>query len=226
MQQTTAVLVLLLDLPSDNIQGIFILNRKLKSNRFRECFGPRCPTAEQNQNVKDKCRRNTTEACNLRAVQNYSMYTCRQSSARQQIHQINRYTRRHFDRWASHRGGGASNVDAPGLNFKLHWAKFQPHSRGHLAKIISNYLRFGSHAGKQSPENVGTVVGVRLLAIYGGSVLLCCVLAAGCVLCSAVLVWYSHVAALTSRTRWIVAVRAFDCFSIFSAQLFDFGNRL
>ena len=48
----------------------------------------------------------------------------------------------------------------------------QPRSRGH-AEIISNCLRFGSHAGTQRPENVGAVV-VRLLAIYGGSVRLCC----------------------------------------------------
>ena len=51
---------------------------------------------------------------------------------------------------------------------------FQPHSRGYHAEIISNSLRFGSHAGKQRPENVGAVVVVRLLAIYRGSV--------GCVL--------------------------------------------
>ena len=49
-----------------------------------------------------------------------------------------------------------------------------PHSRGQHAEIISNYLRFGSHAGKQRPENVGAVVVVRLLDIYGESVRLCC----------------------------------------------------
>ena len=58
---------------------------------------------------------------------------------------------------------------------------FQPHSRGHHAEIISNYLRFGSKAEKERPENVGAVV-VRLLAIYGGSVRLCC--CASCGLCA------------------------------------------
>ena len=48
-----------------------------------------------------------------------------------------------------------------------------PASRNH-AEIIPNYLRYGSHAGKQRPENVGAVVVVRLLAVYGGSVRLCC----------------------------------------------------
>ena len=61
-------------------------------------------------------------------------------------------------------------------------SKFQPHSRGRHAEIISNSLRFGSHAGKQRPENVGAVVVVRLLAIYGGSVRLCC--RASCGLCA------------------------------------------
>ena len=37
-------------------------------------------------------------------------------------------------------------------------SKFQPHSRGRHAEIISNSLRFGSHAGKQRPENVGAVI--------------------------------------------------------------------
>ena len=50
---------------------------------------------------------------------------------------------------------------------------FQPYSRGQHAEIIPIYLRFGSHAGKQRPENVGAVV-VCLLAIYEGSVRLCC----------------------------------------------------
>ena len=49
----------------------------------------------------------------------------------------------------------------------------QPHSRRDDAAIISNSLRFGSHAGKQRLENVGAVVVVRLLAIDG--VLCCCV---------------------------------------------------
>ena len=67
------------------------------------------------------------------------------------------------------------------LNYTLR-TKLQPRCRGHHAEIISNCLPFGSHAGKQRPENVGAVVVVRLLAIYGGSVRLCC--RACCGLCA------------------------------------------
>ena len=35
-------------------------------------------------------------------------------------------------------------------------------------------FEFDAHAGKQGPENIGAVVVVRLLVIYGGSVRLCC----------------------------------------------------
>ena len=59
---------------------------------------------------------------------------------------------------------------------------FQPYSRGQHAEIISIYLRFGSHAGKQRPENVGVVLVVRLLTIYRGCVRLCC--RASCGLCA------------------------------------------
>ena len=78
---------------------------------------------------------------------------------------------------------------------------FQPRSRGQHAETISNSLRFGSHAGKQRPENVGAAAVVRLQAIDGGSVRLCC--RAGSGLCAV----YggpdviSDVAAVTSRTR-------------------------
>ena len=112
-----------------------------------------------------------------------TMYTCRQSSARQ--HRSTRAASIHDDistpgdRWASHGGGGASHVDAPGSNFRLFpyrtrypvlKTNFQLHSRGRHAEIISNSLRFASHAGKQSPENVGAVGVVRLLAICRRSV--------------------------------------------------------
>ena len=59
------------------------------------------------------------------------------------------------------------------LDFTL-TTNYQPRSRGHHAEINPNSLCFGSHAGKQRPENVGADVVVRLLAIYGGSVRLCC----------------------------------------------------
>ena len=60
--------------------------------------------------------------------------------------------------------------------------KLQPHSRGCLPEPIFTYFRFGSQAGKQRPDNVGAVVVVRLLAIYAGSVRLCC--RASCGLCA------------------------------------------
>ena len=89
--------------------------------------------------------------------------------------------------------------------------KFQPRSRGHDAEIMSNSRRFGSHAGKQRPENVGAVVVVRPLWLFTEDMCDCvAVLAVGCVLCAAALKRYPAVAALTSRTRWIAAVRAFD----------------
>ena len=50
-----------------------------------------------------------------------------------------------------------------------------------------NSLRFGSHAGKQRPENVGAAAVVRLLAIYGDLCGCVAVLAVGCVMCTAVL---------------------------------------
>ena len=58
---------------------------------------------------------------------------------------------------------------------------FQPHSRGHHAKISSNYLPFGSKAGKQRPENTRDVV-LGLLDVDGGLCGRVAVLAVGCVL--------------------------------------------
>ena len=44
-----------------------------------------------------------------------------------------------------------------------------------MLKSTPNSLRFGSHAGKQRPENVGAVVvHLLLIAIYGGVVRLRC----------------------------------------------------
>ena len=52
--------------------------------------------------------------------------------------------------------------------------EMQPRSRGRRAETVSNYLRSGSHAGKQRPEDVGAVGVVRLLAIYRASERLRC----------------------------------------------------
>ena len=93
-----------------------------------------------------------------------------------------------------------------------------------LSWFSSNYVRFGSSAGKQRPENVGGGVVVRLLAVYGGLALCdgAVVLAVGWRLCTAVLMWYFDVAVLTSRTRWIAAARVFD----FQPSIFIFWHRV
>ena len=72
-----------------------------------------------------------------------------------------------------------------------------------MSKLCSTPLRFGSKAGKQRTENVGAVNVVRLLLMYGGSVRLrdMLLIAVGGVLCTAVLMGYFGVAALTRRTR-------------------------
>ena len=58
-----------------------------------------------------------------------------------------------------------------------------PHSRGQHAEIISNYLRFGPHAGKQTPENVGLLLWFACWLFTGGDLCGCvAVLAVGCVL--------------------------------------------
>ena len=79
--------------------------------------------------------------------------------------------------------------------------------------------------GNKGPRTSGLLLWFACWLFTGDLCGCAAVLAVGRVLCTAVLMWYSDVAALSSRTRWIVAVRAFDSLSIFSAQLFDFGNR-
>ena len=68
---------------------------------------------------------------------------------------------------------------------------FQLRSRGHSPDFFSNYVRFGANAGKQTPENVGAGVVVRLLAVYGGDLCGCdAVLAMDWMLCPAVRMRY------------------------------------
>ena len=78
---------------------------------------------------------------------------------------------------------------------------FSPHSRVHNAEITPNYVRFGSHIGKQKPLNVWADVVVRLLLVLVGFSRLC--FCASCGLCA---VYGSPdvmlcVAALSSRPR-------------------------
>ena len=86
----------------------------------------------------------------------------------------------------------------------------RPRSRGLCIILIffSNYVRSGSNAGKQRPENVGAGVVVRLLAVYGGSARLCCRATISCGLDPV----YGglDVAALTSRCTWYVNSRERD----------------
>ena len=149
------------------------------------------------------------------------MYTCRQPSARQ--HRSIRAAGIHDDistsegRWASH-GGGARPTLTPRdqINF-MPRTNFQPHFRGQHAEIISNYLRFGSHAGKQGPENVGAVAVVcRLLT--GGLCGCVAVLAVGCVLCTVVrcdiLTWLRWPVGHADLLLFVLSIS----FSIFGAQ--------
>ena len=97
-----------------------IVNRKSKSIRFRECFGRSVQTESKREN------RNATEKHGRAAIYGpfKAINTCGQSSVQQ--HRSTRAVGMHDDvstpggRWASSRGGGASNVDAPGSNFKLY----------------------------------------------------------------------------------------------------------
>ena len=152
---------------------------------FDKCFGRGCPN--RIKTWKKKCGRKTTESCDLRAVQNdvrthadnlalgntdppeqqaYTTTLRPREVVRPPMEVVARLTLTPWDQT---------------LNYTLR-TKLQPRCRGHHAEIISNCLPFGSHAGKQRPENVGAVVVVRLLAIYGGSVRLCC--RASCGLCA------------------------------------------
>ena len=55
------------------------------------------------------------------------------------------------------------------------------------AETISNYFRFGLHAGKQRPENVGLLLWFACWLFTGELCGCVAVLAVGCVLCTAVL---------------------------------------
>ena len=94
--------------------------RKSKSIRFRECFGRGVQTESKRE--KRIAAEKHGRAATYRPFK--TMNTCRQSSIRQ--HRSTRAASIHDDistpggRWASHGGGGASDVDAPGSNFKLY----------------------------------------------------------------------------------------------------------
>ena len=71
----------------------------------------------------------------------------------------------------SHGGGGASNVDAPGSDFKLYWERtFSLVLESIMLKLSPILFALVRTPGKKRPDNVGAVVVVRLVAIYGGSV--------------------------------------------------------
>ena len=131
--------------------------------------------SKQNQNVKKEMHPKNMGELQPTGPFN-TMYRCRQCSRQHRSTRaagINDDISTPGGRWISHGGGGTSSVDAPRPKIILR-TNFQPRSREHHAEIISNSLRFGSHAGKQRPANVGAVVVVRLLALYRESVRLCC----------------------------------------------------
>ena len=91
---------------------IVIVNRKSKSIRYGECFG-----RDQTESKREK--RNAAEKHGRAATYGpfKTMYTCRQSSARQ--HRSTRAAGIQDD-MSTPGGGSVSNVDAPESNFKLY----------------------------------------------------------------------------------------------------------
>ena len=130
-----------------------------------------------------------------------TMYTCRQSSARQ--HRSTRAASIHDDistpggRWASRGGGGASHVDAPGSN--LDYSRTVPgtwYSKRTSSFILEGVMLISSRIlfalprtpGNKAPRTSGLLVWFACL-LFAGDLCDCCVvvLAVGCVLCTAVL---------------------------------------
>ena len=160
------------------------------------------------------------------------MYTCRQSSARQ--HRSTRAAGIHDDistlggRWASHGGGGASNVVAPGSNFKLCGERTcSLVLKGNMLKSSPIIFALARTSGNKGPGASGLLLWFACWLFTGDLCDRVAVLAVGCVLCTAILMWHPDVAVLASRTRWIVAVRAFDLLFDFQRSTFFYsGNRL
>ena len=100
-----------------------IENRKRtsKSIRFRECFRRCVESKRKKRNAAEKRGRAATYGPFI------TMNTCQQSSFRQ--HRSTGAAGIHDNistpggRWAFYGDGGASDVDAPGSNFKLYWER-------------------------------------------------------------------------------------------------------
>ena len=116
-----------------------------------------------------------------------TMYTCRQCSARQ--HRSTRAAGVHDDistpggRWASHEGGGASDVDAPGSNFER---TFSLVLEGIMqsSPIIFPLVRT---PGNKGPRTSGLLLWFACWLCKGDLCGCVAVLAVGCALCTAVL---------------------------------------
>ena len=169
-------------------EGVSKQNRKSKSFRFQECFGRGVQTESK------RGKRNAAENHERAATYGPSktMYTCRQSSARQ--HRSSRAAGIHDDistpggRWASHGGGGASDVDAPGSNFKfILRTNFQPRSRGHHVEIIPILFALARTLGNKGPTTSGQLLWFACWLFTGDLCGCVALLAVGCVLCTAVL---------------------------------------
>ena len=133
-------------------------SRKSKCFRFRERFtrGVLTESKCENRNPSEEPRRAQPTGRFI------TMHTRRQSSARH--HRSTREASKRGGnsipgcRRPSHGSGGASNVDAPGSDYNFYsvlGTKNRPRSGGHHPELSSNYVCFGSNAGKRRPENVG-----------------------------------------------------------------------
>ena len=135
--------------------------------------------------------------------------------------------------WASRGGGGASNVDAPGSNFKLYRERTSSLAlEGMMLKSSPIFFALARTPGNKGPRTSGLLLRFACWLFTGDLCGCVAVLAVDCALCTAILMRYPDVAALTSRTRWtaaltsrtrrIVAVRAFDLLFDFQRSTFIF----
>ena len=172
----------------------------------------------QNQNVTRSAGEKQRRAATYGPFK--TMYTCRKFSVRQ--HRSTRAAGRHDvistpgGRWISHGCGDTSNVDAKGSSFMLYWERT---SSLYSGALCWNHLTI--HSLWPRPANGGPRTS-RLswfaCRLFTGDLCGCVVvLAVDCVLCTAVLIWYCDVAALTNSTHWIFTVKCFGFAFRFSA---------
>ena len=159
------------------------------------------------------------------------MNTCRQSSVQQ--HRSTRAAGIHDDistpgsRWASHGGGGASNVDAPGSNFKLYWERTSSLVlEGIMLKSCPILFALARTPWNKARERRGCCCGSPAGYLRGicAAVLPCWQWVVHCVRQSwcDILTWLRWPVGYAELLLFVLSI----CFSFCSAQLFYFGNRL